>query len=227
MEVVELDDNLFKTKYFSRDNFPYVKTEITIPRLCPHCGVSNNPTINFLGYTSLGDNKYIYGFWNKCSDTNCNKITVTYNDEVGVILAQYPKNKLREFDELIKSMSPGFIDRYNQAYHCEQEGFEELAGIGYRSAMEILIKDYALFFKLKPKEEIAKLNLNRAIEIFFKDNHPALISADVVRFMGNDYTHWEKDEKKPPSLEEIKTYLDMLISILYFDLKVKHPPRSR
>ncbi|WP_411765862.1 DUF4145 domain-containing protein [Staphylococcus shinii] len=107
----------------------------------------------------------------------------------------------------------------------QNQNFTDLAATGYRSALEILIKDYALDFNLDTQEQISKLNLNNVISKYFKNENDALISADVVRIMGNSFTHWDKDQDA--SLDEIKYYMHIFINYIEMKLRLKTPPASR
>ena len=62
----------------------------------------------------------------------------------------------KEFNELIKTVSPSFEVIYNQAYFAEQEGLLEICGVGYRKALEFIIKDYAISKNPTDKEQIEK-----------------------------------------------------------------------
>lgn len=72
----------------------------------------------------------------------------------------------------------------------------ELAGMGYRAALEVLIKDYALNVLHDNKQYIEQLNLNNAIEHYFKGKDYEInnITANIVRINGNNFVHWDKPE---------------------------------
>jgi hypothetical protein len=80
----------------------------------------------------------------------------------------------------------------------------ELADMGYRSAIEFLIKDDVLHFKLDTHENIAKQKLANAIPKYL-DDQMAIKGADVVRILDNDFTHWDKVHDLPVST--VKYYL--------------------
>jgi hypothetical protein len=48
------------------------------------------------------------------------------------------------FDAEIKALSPSFVSIYEQASSAEGYRLEDIAGPGYRKALEFLIKDYAI-----------------------------------------------------------------------------------
>ncbi|WP_436341490.1 hypothetical protein ACSF83_04355 [Lactobacillus johnsonii] len=141
----------------------------------------------------------------------------------------YPSNTLTNFSENLTKFSPRFIDLYHQAETAENNGNLDLAGMGYRAAEEVLIKDFALAFSGESKEDIAKLKLNDAISHYFKDDEASLISTDVVRINGNDFTHWNRPANfdLKTQLEQIKQYLKIYIARVDYHLMIKNPPVSR
>ena len=197
-------------------------SSIEIPFLCPNCGVSNNPSNNLL----ILHSETLF-FAHYC--TACNKehysIQQTSADKIYYIASLYPNQQPTDLPKLVVEHFPRFSKMYGDAEQAEQYGATDLAGIGYRASLEILIKDYALEFELDPKESIAKLNLNNAIAHYFKDNNPIFNTAEVVRILGNDYTHWEQVETV--GLETMKSYLDIFISYIKTQLMMKYPPVSR
>ncbi|MGF6947535.1 hypothetical protein QF028_000028 [Neobacillus sp. B4I6] len=57
----------------------------------------------------------------------------------------YPKGKTKiKFQEEIQDISQQFVDVYNQASIAEQEGLHLICGVGYRKALEHLIKDFII-----------------------------------------------------------------------------------
>lgn len=195
--------------------------QYSIPMLCPCCGVANNPTSTPVFFA----NGYA-GVAHLCPVCNQYSITIHTSDQQNKILTTvvvYPSANDRIFNELIVTMSPEFVSLYNQSYNAEQLGFKDLSGIGYRSSLEILIKDFALAFELDSKENIAKLNLNRAIEKFFKHEAEFFTSADVVRKIGNNFTHWDKNDEYLDIIV-LKEYLEIFIQAILVKLMIKHPP---
>ena len=114
---------------------------------------------------------------------------------------------------------------YHDAELSEENNAIDLAGIGYRASLEILVKDYALANEIDTFENIAKKNLNNAIGQYFKSEMDLQTSADVVRILGNDYAHWDQHEEY--DIETLKSYLQIFIQIINTKLMLKNPPVSR
>lgn len=80
---------------------------------------------------------------------------------------------------------------YNQALQAEYNQNFELAAIGFRSSLEILVKDYAIQELGEPAETVAKQSLCNAIATYLQQAD-LVNTADVVRILGNDYTHYKR-----------------------------------
>lgn len=159
--------------------------------------------------------------------TACKKLfTATYEVTNGKshICCMTPFKPSAFSDELIEKLSPRFIEVYNQALRAKDNKDLNLAAIGYRSALEILIKDYAINELNEPPEKVIKLKLFEAISNYLPEN--MLSTADVVRILGNDHTHYER---KYPELDFnlLQKYMDIFINLVQTKLLIANPPVSR
>ncbi|MGF3113528.1 DUF4145 domain-containing protein [Facklamia sp. P9177] len=219
-----------KFKVYNNSSSPSLNgLKVQIPKLCPVCAVAHNP-IMLHKFSETINGSTTIAFVHTCS--NCgkksltlNKLTKEDNKDYLEFIYCYPNSKAVSFDEKLEQLSPRFVSLYNQASFCEDNGYFDLAGMGYRAAMEILIKDYALGFELDTKEKIAQRNLNRSIEHYFKNDETSQIAADVVRMFGNDFAHWDRNEDY--SLEQLKQYLEIFIQTINYKLMIKYPPVTR
>lgn len=224
-----------ETKFFNYINTRYddfENAEIEIPSLCPRCSVGNNPTFKFDGIRRFSDGNVAY-FSLQCP--NCSGhtfITIEKDTDDKLkwhLLTSYPNVITKDFEQLIQKCSPRFVKSYNAAYNAEQNGYLDLAGSGYRACAEILIKDWALKYSGESKEKISKYKLHDAISHFFNENMAAFNASDVVRYFGNDFTHWDRPENfdARETLNEVKNYLDILIQNILLQLRVANPPVGR
>lgn len=114
---------------------------------------------------------------------------------------------------------------YNQALYSESAGHNELAAVGYRAALEILVKDYAIEERGANKDEVKNKTLCVAIEEYLEQQN-LIASADVIRILGNDYAHYER--KYPEhNFEILKDYMEIFIHLIGTNLRIAHPPVSR
>lgn len=112
----------------------------------------------------------------------------------------HPSNPVDpEFSEHVAKVSPQYVEIFKQASKAEALGLGEIAGVGYRKALEFLVKDYCITKNPDKEEEIKAKFLGRVI-----DNHVDNVNikqcAKRAVWLGNDETHYvrvwvEKDIK--------------------------------
>lgn len=93
----------------------------------------------------------------------------------------------------ISELSPLFVKIIAQAQSAEDHGLDEIAGPGFRKALEFLIKDYAI--SLTPddnaKNEIRRMPLNSVITNYLDGDKLPVVSKRAA-WLGNDETHYER-----------------------------------
>lgn len=198
------------------------------PMLCPICGAFQDGTIASRlihpGYDGIRIGTIAY----KC--THCLKhYLVTYRIDVANKIAEfagfYPPMSGSYQNQILESVSPRFISSYNQALHAEIRGDIELAAIGYRQALECLVKDYAINECGADREKVVKTKLFDAISEYLGEKD-LISAADVVRILGNDYAHYER--KYPQhDFELLKRYMEIFIKLAETKMLIAHPPVSR
>lgn len=100
--------------------------------------------------------------------------------------------EFEEFTELIKEVSEKFPRIYNQAKIAEDNGLDEIAGVGYGKALEFLIKDYLVHRNPEKEAKIKKMYLSDAIkEIEAKDLNIKKC-AERANWLRTDETHYER-----------------------------------
>lgn len=200
---------------------------IQIPQTCPWCGIGNNPTNNEAGKLEIQEG-YIFSMHHRCPA--CKKYHMTNQeylrqaDKTTMILV-YPNKVVTDIDRLFIEYAPRFVEFYSEAIEAEKSGLENIAGTGYRSAVECLIKDYALAFELDTKEYLSdpKFTFNNAIDRYVKDDDLLKGALHFIRTVGNDYTHWNKSTSI--SLPELKNYVDIIIQIFKSKFMLKDLPK--
>lgn len=200
---------------------------IQIPQTCPWCGIGNNPTNNEAGKLEIQEG-YIFSMHHRCPA--CKKYHMTNQeylrqaDKTTMVLV-YPNKVVTDIDRLFIEYAPRFVEFYSEAIEAEKSGLENIAGTGYRSAVECLIKDYALAFELDTKEYLSdpKFTFNNAIDRYVKDDDLLKGALHFIRTVGNDYTHWNKSTSI--SLPELKNYVDIIIQIFKSKFMLKDLPK--
>ena len=93
------------------------------------------------------------------------------------------------FEEPIRQLSPQFDKIYNQALAAESYNLDEIAGIGYRKALEFLVKDFCIHLHPSEDETIKAKPLSRCINEYI-DNQQIKNLAERATWIGNDETHY-------------------------------------
>ena len=127
----------------------------------------------------------------------------------------YPKKQFTFSPELTK-LSPQFVKIYNQALQSEAYKLDELSGIGYRKALEFLIKDYLISQATdkNEQEKIRKENLSQAVNRLDESLKALALTST---WLGNDPAHYvQKYEDK--SLEDLKRFLKSVIAGISYKL---------
>jgi len=199
------------------------------PCICPYCGIGTDATVIKNVVFDLHNNTMLLARTCKC--TSCEKIFfyACYRDkdegDNAPMVCIYPNLNSAYKDDTIEKFSPRFIDMYNQSLRAESRNDIELAATGYRSALEFLVKDYAIKELGEPEGEVITYNLNNAIGKYLKQEDLAN-SADVIRVLGNDFTHYVRNYPQH-DFEILKDYMDIFITLIIAAYKAKHPPVGR
>ncbi|MGG7177207.1 hypothetical protein ACQPU1_06440 [Clostridium paraputrificum] len=113
------------------------------------------------------------------------------------------------FDDLINNTSPTFVKIYNQALSAETQGLDEIAGIGYRKALEFLIKDFTISRNPDKEDKIKKSLLGKCINDYM-DNPQLRTAASRAVWLGNDQTHYiQKFEDK--DIDDLKLLIRLTV----------------
>ena len=198
------------------------------PATCPHCGFSVDAPLLERSVIEMVDS---YILSSACKCTACGKSfffscrRIKSSNDPSKVIAVWPVSDSPYTSEELLAISPRFIDMYNQALRSESKGDIELAAIGYRSALEILVKDYAINELGLSVDEVAKKPLCNAIGEYL-DQENLVSAADVVRIFGNDYTHYQ--ERYPDKdFNVLKSYMTIFMQLIITQYMIKHPPVSR
>jgi hypothetical protein len=179
------------------------------PSECPFCHKAITP--NFLyGYMNNSELEVFLA----CPDNKCKKSFIAYYHEYGgycKFSGKTTKGELvgRNFSSTIIEISSSFTIIYNQAYAAEQQDLAEICGVGYRKALEFLIKDFAIKNNPDKKDAIENKLLGKCIEEFIDDVRIKSVSKRAV-WLGNDETHYvRKWEGK--NLIDMKKLIDLTL----------------
>lgn len=189
------------------------------PNLCPHCHVVINPQQVWFQVSKDTDNvPVILSSWN-CSNEDCGKIFLVIHKLDGdqFIFSRFlnglPKgpNWPKPIEDL-KSGNPKipeqpeqtrFVKTYLQSLVAENSGLDEIAGMGYRKAIEYLVKDWAILLKPEDKDKIENSWLGGVINDYYDGELKDIL--ERATWLGNDQAHYNKlfDEYDISVLKEL------------------------
>lgn len=178
------------------------------PNMCPFCHHTITP-IRCAGYANIYGLEIIY----VCSNSKCQRTFIGVYLESGQVYrldrVSVGTHKPRTFSDNIQTVSPNFVDIYNQALTSEHFELNHISGIGYRKALEFLIKDYLIFKKPEKEVEIKSKLLGKCIKDDI-DNQNLSDIAERAAWLGNDETHYvRKWEDK--DIQDLKVLIDVAV----------------
>lgn len=206
---------------------PFSKISVNKPHYCPIClSPQEGSRIDSKLWAACEGLHYgtVMYQCNSCGKKYLATYDIDTKHEKGTFKAFYPVLAVTYEDDLLQPVSPRFVDLYGQALRAEATGDIDIAATGYRNALECLVKDYAISELHEDRETVERKSLYDAIEAYLDE---ALIkTADVVRILGNDYTHY-KQKYRDIDFENLKSYMEIFISLVQTKVRINHPPVSR
>ena len=138
---------------------------------------------------------------------------------VGRISSIYPDEKApTAFVEDIEKISPKFVEIYNQSECAETQGLSEVCGVGYRKAVEFLIKDYLCNEFPDDKDTIAGEPLAASIKRISDKRIQALASRSA--WLGNDETHYTRKHEEY-NVSDLKNFIHAMVYFLQSELTLR------
>ena len=165
---------------------------VDYPLECPECHQKTTP--NYHTHRIAANSKLLYASL-FCPNPKCEKTYIAEYNNNGSnftfkqIVKGQPKKAF--YSEEIAGLSPMFIKIYNEAFTAEQLNLLEISGVGYRKALEFLIKDFLIFKKPEQDENIKKMFLGKCIKDLVDDPRVKSTAKRAV-WLGNDQTHYVK-----------------------------------
>lgn len=185
------------------------------PNACPICHASIHPqmlAVYHVHDASPRRAEIVY----RCARLSCQSLFVGYFEKVAegewykLGEAEPSRPKKVEFPAEVAAVSATFVEVYNQAVAAEEYRLGQLAGMGFRKALEFLVKDFAIAQQPQKKDAIEKSPLGRVIEQYVDD---ARVKATAKRaaWLGNDETHYiRKWEGK--DIQDLKTLIRLTVN---------------
>jgi hypothetical protein len=127
--------------------------------------------------------------------------------------------------QIITSLSPRFVEIYQQAHKAKVSGLTDLYGMGLRKALEFLVKDFAIDNHQDKKAEIIRSLLGNCINDYIDDNNIKVL-AKRAAWLGNDEAHYEK-KWIDMDAEDLNQLIDMLVNFIRSQFYIQKMPSKK
>jgi Domain of unknown function (DUF4145) len=168
------------------------------PDLCPICHRNVHPKL--ISSILLPERSLVQTVF-RCTHQKCQELFIaTYLSTMRSpsgrleykIIKVAPKTPHKAtFPDTITTISPTFIEIYNQSLEAEGQQLDQLFGVGLRKALEFLVKDYAISEHPDKEVQIKQTLLAKCISDFVVDSN-VKECAKRAAWLGNDETHYTR-----------------------------------
>ena len=186
---------------------------------CQYCGAETLPVL--VGVLELkGKACTIGAYCTECEHTNQISTKDYTNPDTEWTVKKADGRPRCFFKDPIIKISEKFCSIYNEALYAEYLKLRDICGVGYRKALEFLIKDYFIYLHPERQQAIIKDDLGKCIAENI-DNPTIKEVASRAAWLGNDESHYEKrwTEKNFRDLDHIIT---LLCDAIEQDEKIKN-----
>jgi hypothetical protein len=191
---------------------------IAHPDECPICHCKVTPNVLFCKRGGRVYGAYCEVLY-ECPNSQCGEIFIGYFSYFipHQLFGTRPWEPVQAtFSQYIKDVSPTFCEIYDQAHKAEEYSLLQVCGVGYRKALEFLIKDYLIGKHADDEAAIKAKPLGRCIDDYVEDPNTKAVAKRAI-WLGNDETHYQRlwiDK----DLSDLKT----LIRLVLHYIEVEH-----
>ena len=151
----------------------------------------------------------------KCTLVSCRRMFVaTYDRRRNTASACFylrstePKQpKKPNVSEVVSKVSPQFVIVLGQAAAAESYGLDQVAGVGFRKALEFLVKDYCVAEHPDDASAVKGMFLSQVIDLFV-DSENIKNCAKRAAWLGNDETHYVR-RWEGKDIEDLKILIQL------------------
>ena len=206
------------------EDVSYKTLSVELPNKCPECSIAygEDPVIIYYITSHEGGNSnYVGDAYAIYYCPHCEKcfyvtyiVTGRYSQTPEAhILIPYPAPTCQtSFSKAIKDISQKFIDIYQQSEKAEAHGLIDVCGLGYRKALEFLIKDFAILLHPESEDQICGKPLSQCISDYIPNEKiKALAKASV--WLGNDEAHYIRKHENY-NLQNLKAFINAIVMFI-------------
>lgn len=202
--------------------------DVPVPPQCPRCNtaIDTRPLRAFYlkQLTTSNDTLgrlFVFYFCTHCQGCFIGTYNVSFSSLTAIQLSLDPKTikNTTVFPDSVCEISPDFVKLYQQSEIAELNGLNEICGMGYRKALEFLVKDFAIYEHPNKAEKIAKTSLSQCITTYIKDPQIQDL-AKASAWLGNDETHYSR-QHDDYNFSDFKAFLDATVAAINYTFAYK------
>ncbi|WP_426462380.1 hypothetical protein [Staphylococcus equorum] len=203
----------------------YGRYEVELSNYCPWCKSKISPVIFSSTPVDTSNKELPISLTLQCP--SCNKhFLQTYrpiikpNGSISELRMDNDKpmpETLFEYPSEIDEISSEFNNIIIQSSNAEALGYDHLAGIGYRKAIEFLVKDYLIKCKDADEDKISTKQLGQCISDI--DDIRINNLARAATWIGNDETHYVR-KHIDKDVQDLKKFLHALTALVSLEISI-------
>lgn len=201
MSTITTAIDKYGTYYFEcRDNCPYCNKAI-FPSITAYNHTNNLQYIDTIMLCPSCNEEYFEKFERTMLNSRLFKSVAAY---------PYPEPQI-DIPEEIKNFFPQFYKIYVEAVTAENYNLHEICGMGYRKAIEALVKQYAI--ELYP-DDIEKIQNETLMQTIRRFPSPKIVTlATAATWLGNDQVHLITQHPEY-DIQGLKSFINVLCTFI-------------
>lgn len=197
---------------------------LKLPSQCPICktGYADPPLISYLIQSDDSvEAPYLYTLYFCPHCEKCFMIKYItlgpYDHFDAEIWEIFPHpNNCTDFPARISNLSSKFVEIYTQAEKAENSGLSEICGLGYRKALEFLLKDFAIHTHPESAEQIKSAPLSQCVKKYISMENIRTL-AERSAWLGNDEAHYIK-KHNDRDVSDMKSFIEACVYFISMTL---------
>ena len=200
-----------------------IKIDIDLPKSCPYCEQVQTPFLK--SSSGLERNNKIFSVIFICNKCNQHFLMQYRKQQTNLYVENYKsypvdiyyKSADETFSQDLKECSPDFITIFSQLNIAEKHNLNYLLKLGYRKAIEFLVKDYLIKCKNEDESKVSTQQLGQCIS----DIDDARINnlARAASWIGNDETHYVR-KHVDKDVQDLKKFLHALTALVSLEISI-------
>lgn len=184
---------------------------VYVSRTCPYCGLRIQP-IRKLPLTGDSNHKFAV-----VSCPSCHGIYAAMSSEIATEESPVtlPASAHVDLPDGMKEKFPTFFNLYKQSTIAKSMGLIDIAGMGYRKALESLVKTYLIEENPELETKILDESLGKSID---RIEYPSIKKlARASSWIGNDQVHLQQ-KNEGYNIQDMKRFMISLSHLILAEL---------